>query len=156
MNSYYKIVGLTVGFFVTGYLIWPMFFELSVSQAQTPGMIMNTRGNNDFYDGTLFWLTFGLIPLLHFAVNKSAKSKSLKQELISLFVLTFFGLLFWQARLLLTVIEAKRTNLGVDPAIMFEYPINELQPQLYFAIGIIVGTILSWLTLRMVNNKMEK
>lgn len=156
MNAYYKIVGLTVGFFVFGYLIWPMFFELSVSQAKTPGMIMNTRGNNDFYDGTLFWLSFGLIPLLHFAVNKSVKGKSLKQELITFFVIAFCGLLFWQARLLLTAFEAKRANLGVDPEIMFEYPINELQPQLYFAIGIIVGTVLSWLTLRMVNIKMKK
>ncbi len=156
MNAYYKIVGLTVGFFIIGYLIWPMFFELSVSQAKTPGMIMNTRGNNDFYDGTLFWLTFGLIPLLHFAVNKSAKSKSLKQDLISLFIIAFCGILFWQARLLLTAFEAKRTTMGVDPAIMFEYPINELQLQLYFAIGIIVGAILSWLTLRMVNTKTEK
>jgi hypothetical protein len=156
MNAYYKIVGLTVGSFVIGYLLWPMFFELSVAQVKTPGMIMNTSGNNDFYDGTLFWLTIGLIPFLHFAVNKSTKSISIKHNVISLFVIVFCGIISWQARLLLIASKAERMNLGVDQAIMFEHPINQLQPQLYFSIGIMVGTIISWLTLRVTNGNTVK
>lgn len=156
MNAYYRMVGLTVVCLALGHLIWPVFFELSVSQVKTPSMIMNTGGNNSFFNGTLFLVSFGLIPLLNFLVVKSTKTKSIKHEITSLIVIATGGIIFWQARLLLISLEANRTNIGIDPSIKFMYPINELQPQLYFCIGIFVGTIISWITLRKVNNKVPE
>ncbi|MEQ9204859.1 MAG: hypothetical protein RLO09_19855 [Cyclobacteriaceae bacterium] len=160
MNAYYKTVGLTLVCFVAAFMLWWEFLELSINQIKSSRMIMNTRGISSLNSWKMFFaVTIGSIPLLHLGIVKLANIRSTKQKVISLAILLTSGIALWQGRLLTIILRSRRTNSILESTsqdIHFEYPINELQPQLFIAIGLFIGTIANVLIFRTVNRRTGK
>ncbi|WP_375579364.1 hypothetical protein ABWH96_20555 [Marivirga tractuosa] len=147
MNEYYRVAGFTLFCFLLSAFLWPEFMIFSMNQVKDPMIILNTRGTDPLSSGNIcFTFAIGLIPLLHFGVNKFANISSFKQKLISLFIILACGLFTWQGRILAVVVKNQRSNSLIEHMkedVHIEYPINELQPQLYLVFGLAIGVLVS-------------
>lgn len=146
---------MTFACFLAGSLIWVDFIMISLNEIKSPRVILNAKGFDPFMSGNyIFKFTIGFIPLLHFGVNKISNITSIKEKLLSLCIILFFGLFFWQGRILAVILKIQKDvslTKSLGPDIMTEYLTKQFQPQLYLTLGIIIGAILSIVIFRKKN-----
>ncbi len=156
MKNTLKYVGLILIFTVTGFLIWDIFFELSLSQIANGNIeIISQKIGGKFNLNAKFALIMGIIPLLYLIIRKITKLKFNYQSLISITLIILSGTLTWQFRIF-QLNNQFDTSTKLNPANQLKTQINlrELNFELYIFIGFIIGTFASILIFK--NNRIKK
>lgn len=148
MNSYFKYIGLSFGALILGLFLRTFFVLISLEQLSNGSMGINVPPRtNDL--GVLFVLSIGLIPALTLISIKISNSTTIKESITILFLILFSGIVSWQMRIIYISNRFDQLSQISDlTGISGEYRSTDLKLDLYFLIGLVIGTIMSGQTLR--------
>jgi hypothetical protein len=99
--------------------------------------------------GVLFVLSTGLIPALSLISIKISDSTTIKESITILFIILVSGVGLWQLRIIYLSNRFDQLSQITDlSGITSQYRSSDLKLDLYFSIGLVIGTIMSGLILR--------
>ena len=148
-------IGLTLILIFVGSWLSQYFFELSISELNLNNVdLVQTSIDGQFNQSLMFGLIIGLIPILYLIVDKIVKIKSKKQSLIILIIIILTGIFSWQLRIIeLNISFAKLSQFELGAGISNSYKVENLNFELYLAIGMLIGTSISSFAFRLINKK---
>ena len=148
MNSYYKYIGLSFGALILGLFLRTFFVLISLEQLSNGSMAINVPPRtNDL--GLLFVFSIGLIPAITLISIKISNLTTIKESIIILLLIIFSGIGSWQLRIIyLTNRLDQLAQISDLTGIEGEYKSSDLKLDIYFAIGLVIGTIISGFILR--------
>lgn len=147
--------GFTIAFLTAGFLTGQKFMNISISELNLNNVSFAWTTISGQFNQILFYsLTIGLIPVLHLLTSKISKPISNRHNLIILGIIITVGIVFWQLR----IFQLNRYFEGFanTEGIKGNYYAEDFRFDFYLALGFIVGTIISTITLRQVNSKKNK
>jgi uncharacterized membrane protein YciS (DUF1049 family) len=148
MNSYLKYIGLSFGALILGLFMRTFFVLISLEQLSNGSMAINVPPRtNDL--GVLFVLSTGLIPVLTLISIKISNSTKIQESITILLLILISGIVSWQLRIIYLSHRLEQlAQISDVTGITGEYRSSDLKLDIYFAMGLAIGTIMSGLTLR--------
>ncbi|WP_345259185.1 hypothetical protein [Marivirga lumbricoides] len=148
MHHYTKYFIITLAAVALGIFFWPEFSSASYNQltSSLDRLIISAGKNFPEKDGQiLFTIACGIIPIIHFGLLKLTGKRSIKDNAFILLTLIISGIVLWELYIFNKILTLSSRNYdlkNMDTNTHFMISQDDLNPELFFTLGIIFGAIL--------------